>query len=95
MSGVVHSLEKVLGDTGIRKTDISAVMIGTTHFTNAVVERRQLEVLHAESDRAFVRGTLRDGETVVAMGLHRLVPGLVVHVASVDVPGAPAASRVQ
>lgn len=42
MSGVVHSLEKVLGDTGIKKTEISAVMIGTTHFTNAVVERRNL-----------------------------------------------------
>jgi len=42
MSGVVQSLEKVLGDTGIKNTEISAVMIGTTHFTNAVVERRKL-----------------------------------------------------
>lgn len=42
MSGVVQSLEKVLGETGINKADISAVMIGTTHFTNAVVERRHL-----------------------------------------------------
>ncbi len=42
MSGVVQSLEKVLGDTGIRKSEITAVMIGTTHFTNAVVERRNL-----------------------------------------------------
>ena len=42
MSGVVHSLEKVLSETGINKADITAVMIGTTHFTNAVVERRQL-----------------------------------------------------
>jgi multidrug efflux pump subunit AcrA (membrane-fusion protein) len=45
-----------------------------------VVERREVEVLHAESDRAFVRGTLRDGETVVATGLHRLVPGQRVSV---------------
>jgi len=42
MGGVVQSLEKVLGDTGITKSEISAVMIGTTHFTNAVVERRNL-----------------------------------------------------
>lgn len=42
MSGVVNSLEQVLTETGINKSDISAVMIGTTHFTNAVVERRQL-----------------------------------------------------
>ncbi|MBW2312724.1 MAG: efflux RND transporter periplasmic adaptor subunit [Deltaproteobacteria bacterium] len=39
------------------------------------VGRRELEVIHAESDRVFVRGTLRGGERVVATGLHRLVPG--------------------
>ena len=39
------------------------------------VERRELQLLHVESDRAFVRGTLRDGERVVATGLQRLVPG--------------------
>jgi RND family efflux transporter MFP subunit len=43
-----------------------------------VVERRQLEVLHTESNRAFVRGTMRDGEAVVATGLHRLAPGFAV-----------------
>ncbi len=37
------------------------------------VDRRQLEVLHAEADRAFVRGTLQDGERVVWSGVHRLV----------------------
>jgi N-methylhydantoinase A/oxoprolinase/acetone carboxylase beta subunit len=42
MTGVVDSLKKVLKDTGIKNADISAVMIGTTHFTNAVVERRNL-----------------------------------------------------
>ncbi len=39
------------------------------------VERRELQVLHTESERAFVRGTLRDGDVIVATGLHRLVPG--------------------
>jgi len=47
MSGVVHSLEKVLTETGIDKNDILAVMIGTTHFTNAVVERRHLSTTAA------------------------------------------------
>ncbi len=42
MSGVVESLRKVLDETGISNRDVSAVMIGTTHFTNAVVERRHL-----------------------------------------------------
>jgi len=41
-SGVVQSLKTVLDDTGINKADIKAVMIGTTHFTNAVVERKHL-----------------------------------------------------
>ncbi len=39
------------------------------------VERRQLEVVHAAADRAFVRGTLRDGDVIVSDGVHRLVPG--------------------
>jgi RND family efflux transporter MFP subunit len=39
------------------------------------VERRELQLLHVDSDRAFVRGTLDDGERVVATGLQRLVPG--------------------
>ena len=42
ISGVVESLTKALTDTGIDKEKITAVMIGTTHFTNAVVERRHL-----------------------------------------------------
>ena len=42
MSGVVESLVKALENTGIKKSDVSGVMIGTTHFTNAVVERRHL-----------------------------------------------------
>jgi len=39
------------------------------------VERRQVDLLHAEAERVFVRGTLRDGDRVVATGIHRLVPG--------------------
>jgi RND family efflux transporter MFP subunit len=42
------------------------------------VERRDLEVLTIDTDRALVRGDLRPGESVVATGVHRLVPGEVV-----------------
>ena len=38
--GIVEALETVLGDAGVDAGAIEAVMIGTTHFTNAVVERR-------------------------------------------------------
>jgi RND family efflux transporter MFP subunit len=53
------------------------------------VERRPLELLHAEAERAFVRGPLRDGESIVAGGVHRLVPGQRVRA----VPVAAAAGR--
>jgi N-methylhydantoinase A/oxoprolinase/acetone carboxylase beta subunit len=41
-SGVEKALSDVLMATGVPTSDIDAVMIGTTHFTNAVVERRHL-----------------------------------------------------
>ena len=41
----------------------------------ATLARRQLEILHQEADRVFVRGALRDGDRVVVSGLHRLTPG--------------------
>lgn len=41
-SGIASALTIVLGQTGIPAAAITAVMIGTTHFTNAVVERRRL-----------------------------------------------------
>lgn len=41
-SGIAAALSIVLGETGVAPGSIDAVMIGTTHFTNAVVERRRL-----------------------------------------------------
>ncbi len=41
-SGIVASLSQVLKESEIGADQIGAVMIGTTHFTNAVVERRRL-----------------------------------------------------
>lgn len=41
-SGIAAALSIVLGQAGVAPAAIEAVMIGTTHFTNAVVERRRL-----------------------------------------------------
>ncbi|MBM3516451.1 MAG: hydantoinase/oxoprolinase family protein [Alphaproteobacteria bacterium] len=41
-SGIVRALEEVLKQSGVAAGAIEAVMIGTTHFTNAFVERRRL-----------------------------------------------------
>ncbi|MGF1681713.1 efflux RND transporter periplasmic adaptor subunit [Photobacterium minamisatsumaniensis] len=42
------------------------------------VERRSIQVLHANNDFAFVDGAIEPGEKIVADGLHRLVPGQTV-----------------
>ena len=47
--------------------------------------RRHLEVLHEESDRVFVRGTLRSGERVVVGDTQRLVVGQSVQIAGEEV----------
>jgi N-methylhydantoinase A/oxoprolinase/acetone carboxylase beta subunit len=40
--GIVYALERLLAEPGAARDDVDAVMIGTTHFTNAVVQRRDL-----------------------------------------------------
>lgn len=59
------------------------------------LERRELELLHQESDRVFVRGTLADKEQVVVGGLHRLVPGQTVRIARAEDRLAAAAVNEQ
>jgi N-methylhydantoinase A/oxoprolinase/acetone carboxylase beta subunit len=41
-AGVAAALAAVLGETEIPPAQVAAVMVGTTHFTNAVVQRRGL-----------------------------------------------------
>ncbi len=41
-TGIYNVLEKVLGQSSISYQDISYVMLGTTHATNAVIERKGL-----------------------------------------------------
>jgi N-methylhydantoinase A/oxoprolinase/acetone carboxylase beta subunit len=42
MSGVVAAMKSALTASGLKPEAIDVVMIGTTHFTNAVVQRRDL-----------------------------------------------------
>lgn len=42
MSGVVNALKAVLEASKMKASSVDVVMIGTTHFTNAVVQRRDL-----------------------------------------------------
>lgn len=42
------------------------------------IKPRDLQLLHAESEQVYVRGTITEGERVVADGVHRVVPGQFV-----------------
>jgi len=52
------------------------LMVPTEDGENSFeVQPQSVEILHQESDRALVRGTLQAGDHIVANGVHRLVPG--------------------
>ena len=59
--GVVNALDEILEQSGIDHSAIEAVMIGTTQFTNAVIERREL------APTAIIRIALPSGELVPPM----------------------------
>lgn len=41
--GIVTAMTSVLREASVDRAGVAAVMVGTTHFTNAIVERRQLQ----------------------------------------------------
>lgn len=49
---------------------------------NYIVKQHAVEIINQKGDRALVRGTLQPGDLIVASGIHRLVPGQRVQVAS-------------
>ncbi|MBB6429167.1 efflux RND transporter periplasmic adaptor subunit [Algisphaera agarilytica] len=51
----------------------------------AVIRRSDVEVLHPESNRVFVRSALPAGTEVVVGGLHRLAPGMEVRPADTEI----------
>ena len=59
--GVVNALDEVLDGSGVKHDAIEAVMVGTTQFTNAVIERREL------GPTAIIRIALPSGELVPPM----------------------------
>lgn len=54
-----------------------------------VLEQRSIEILHQESDRVLVRGTLQPGDMIVAKGIHRLAPGQIVRPIEEEVSAPP------
>ncbi len=46
-SGISDAIGALISECGIKPDAISAVMIGTTHFTNAFIQRRELVPVYA------------------------------------------------
>lgn len=47
IGGVRSALEAAIAEAGVDRSEIDVTMIGTTHFTNAVIERRALDPVAA------------------------------------------------
>jgi hypothetical protein len=45
-----------------------------------ITVRETVEVLEVQKDKAFVRGTISSGDTIVANGVHKVTPGAAVTV---------------
>lgn len=80
-------LPRTLPGEGAGWVPISALVRGERELWSCLVlsegqprrvERRLVEVLHTEPERALVRGSLVAGDELVATGVHRLVPGQAV-----------------
>lgn len=80
-SGIAEVLSRVLADPAVDRDAIEAVIIGTTHFTNAVVQRRGLRPTTAvrvclpacASIPPFIDWP--DDLTAIAAAGHHLLPG--------------------
>lgn len=59
--GIIEALDTVMSDGQAAPDSIEAVMIGTTHFTNAVIERREL------AETAIIRACLPTGSGLPPM----------------------------
>ena len=63
---------------GIRGLWNSYVVMPNEETEGFVVKTQAVEVIYQEGDRVYVTGTLQPGDSIVANGAHRLVPGQAV-----------------
>ncbi|MEL6330246.1 MAG: efflux RND transporter periplasmic adaptor subunit [Planctomycetota bacterium] len=63
-----------------------ALYIATPEERGWILERREVEIMRPGSERAYVRGSIREGEAIVVDGKQRLVPGMRVRPASSGEP---------
>ena len=51
----------------------------TNEDGKTITERAVLEIIDFSDDRVYVRGSLKNGDKVIASGTHRLVPGMAIN----------------
>lgn len=66
----------------------AAYVIVDSEGEESSVARRDVELIHLDSERAFVAGTFKDGEEVILEGVHRLANGQSVSAVRVANPWA-------
>lgn len=70
------------GERGLWSCLVAVPVETQTSSTNSLrVERRDVEVLHTESDRVLVRGTVSSDDQVITRGTHRVSVGQIVKAA--------------
>jgi len=57
----------------------TALIVRPNEQGKTVTERAILEIIDFSDDRVYVRGSLKNGDTVIASGTHRLVPGMAIN----------------
>lgn len=57
----------------------TALVAKTNDEGKTITERAVLEIIDFTDDRVYVRGSLKNGDKVIASGTHRLVPGMAIN----------------
>ena len=72
-----------------------ALVADSSGDSDFVLKGHTLEVLYADSQKAFVRGTLKDGDRLVSDGIQRVVEGQLVSIDDSDAPSRVAVAGDQ
>ncbi|MEL6815708.1 MAG: HlyD family efflux transporter periplasmic adaptor subunit [Cyanobacteria bacterium J06598_3] len=68
----------IAGDRGLWSVYVVGAQVSEGNTTGYRVARRDVEMLHTQGDRTFVRGLVEAGDRVITSGTHRIVAGQLV-----------------
>lgn len=68
----------IAGDRGLWSVYVVGAQVSAGKTTGYRVARRDVEMLHTQGDRAFVRGLVEAGDRVITSGTHRIVADQLV-----------------